>query len=206
MRSILRTLKGIITEPNKFFQAVKKEKTIKQAFMFYLVFFVIDLALFTLAFYFGEAASIYAQIPFYSFPMIIATMVIGLAVMFLVILIFHGFFKLLRGKGSYADTFKTYVYAMAPGLVFGIFYYLVLFFVDIVQNPAVNFVLGMVNFIFMIWMAVLIVIGGSILHKISRGRAFLAGILLPAVVLFVLSLIIGIMVFMGVLMSGMGGF
>jgi len=68
--------------------------------------------------------------------------------------IMHLFIKLFKGRGSYADTFRSFVYASTPAVIFMVI-------------PFVNSVVG-------IWTFILSLFGLSINHEISKLRAFLA--------------------------------
>ena len=175
----------------EFFKDIRKERTIKESLLYYLVFFVASFALFIIALYFGKAGGIYAEQGIeMSSPIVLMLFVLGLAALFVGILIVHGFFKLFKGKGNYTDTFKTVVYSFTPSLIFSLIQYFVLIFVDFTQVMALNIAFGLISLILWIWVIVLITVGGSALHRISRGRAFLAGVLVPAVVITIIALII----------------
>ncbi|NCO11489.1 hypothetical protein CO038_00115 [Candidatus Pacearchaeota archaeon CG_4_9_14_0_2_um_filter_39_13] len=66
----------------------------------------------------------------------------------------HLFVKLFKGTGSYANTFSAGIYAATPSIILG-------------------FIPG-VNFITWIWTFVLMILGLSIMHKMSKVRAFFA--------------------------------
>jgi len=67
--------------------------------------------------------------------------------------IFYLILKLFRGQGSFADTLRVGVYSMTPSLV--------LVFLPFVQ----------------VWSLVLVLIGISVTHKISKGRAIVSWII-----------------------------
>ncbi|MFC1800858.1 Yip1 family protein [Nanoarchaeota archaeon] len=185
MANFFSKLKGVLTQPTKFYKSVLKEKGVGPAFLYYLVFFVLSFALFTIAYYVGEAGKMYQDINL-SYPILLLFFILGLIVLFIITGILHGFFKLVSGKGKFEDTFKTYVYAATPSMIFGLIYYLVMIFVNLNENVALSLALSLVTLLLLIWTAFLMVIGGSILHKISKGKAFLAGVILPAVLMLVL--------------------
>ncbi|MCK4589381.1 MAG: YIP1 family protein [Nanoarchaeota archaeon] len=194
MRNIIETIKSVVQEPSKFFKEITKEKSIKEALIFFIIFYGITLL-------FSFVQSIFSMQTMPGVPKIISyimlpfSMMFALAIsfgsIFLFTLVFHGFFKLFKGKGLYKDSFNLFIYAAAPSFVLGLIMAVINAIVVIIsQNPmtiwylmipAIPLYLGA-----FVWNAVLVTIGGSILHRISRLNSFLAGVLMP----FILGLVI----------------
>ena len=196
MRDIIKTTKAVIKTPTLFFKEITKEKSIKNAFIFFIIFYGI-----TMAFSFVQTIVSmkttpglpqlfgYIMLPF----SIMFTLAMSLGAIFFFTLIFHGFYKLFKGHGLYKDSFNLFVYSSVPsfilGLVMGIISAVV---VIITGNPsAVWYVMLPAIPLYLtvyIWNAVLITIGGSILHRISRLHSFLAGVIIPMIVVLVILL------------------
>lgn len=207
MRDITKTIKAVIKTPTRFFKEITKDKSIKDAFLFFIIFYGI-----TMVFSFVQTIVSmkttpglpqifgYIMLPF----SILFTLAMSLGSIFLFTLIFHGFFKLFKGQGLYKDSFNLFVYSAVPSFILGLFMTIISAVIVIITRNPLSVWYVMIpaiplNLAAYVWNAILITIGGSILHKISRLNSFLAGVLMPlilglVIMLFVL-LIVGIGIF-----------
>lgn len=178
-------ISGVLKNPEEYFSKVKKEG-FWEPFWFYLIW-----ALVTTIF-----PSIYLlksmEISLYWLPLAyplyllftLASLLIGVGVV-------HFFLTLLGGQGKFADTLKAVAYGAIPSLLWAIP-------ARVLQILFLNNIWGMIllslpGFGFAIYALYLEVVGASVLHKLSRGRALL-GILLPSIILVGVILIIVILV------------
>jgi len=212
MKNIFETIRNIISEPKKFFRSVSKYKTFNDALYLFLIFYAVTMGISflqgivqTLAQPVQAAGTsriiILASMLFGMFFGLVFSMVFALLFMFLGILIVHGFFRLFRGKGAFKDTFNLIIYSSVPGYLLGIivsvFIFLSTLFISDPNMPLVMMLFMAPIYIgAFVWQIVLITIGGSILHKISKLHSFLAGFLMPFILGLVITGIILLIVFL----------
>jgi hypothetical protein len=199
MRNIWDTIAAVIKQPTKFFKSITKEKDFKDALWLYIIFLAINAFFIIIQ---NVISKSLVGIPFGLFGL-----AIGLGVFFLGVLITQLFFQAFGGKGQYKDTFNLLVYAGVPGMVLGILMNIFLTFSIAAQTTwlKIAFLVPYVFFILaaVIWNIVLVIIGGSIIHRVSKGKAFVAGILLPFVLVIALTIVI--IIFM-LFLAGLGIF
>lgn len=184
-------VKRVISEPTRFFNAIKKEKDIGQAFIYYLIFLVIS-AIFSI-FYYRRAL---LETPAANLVggtmltgMIIGQFVISLVCLFIVTGILHLFCRFMRGKGIYTDTFKAIVYGSTPSLIFSPVLMLYLGIVGI-KNIFAVFPAYILMGVIAIWSLVLEIKGIKIAHSISTWKAVVAVIILPIALVIVIAIVI----------------
>lgn len=212
MKNIFETIRNIISEPKKFFRSVSKYKTLNDALYLFLIFYAVIMGI---SFLQGivqalaqpvQAAGtsriiILVSMLFGMFFGLIFSMVFALVFMFLGALIVHGFFRLFKGKGKFKDTFNLVIYSSVPGYLLGIIASVFIFLLTLfIPDPG----MPLVMMLFMapiyigafVWKVVLITIGGSILHRISKLHSFLAGVLTPFILGLAIATVILLIVFL----------
>jgi|TARA_Y100000310_G_C20642614_1_gene794810 hypothetical protein len=177
-------IKYIFSDPNVFFEKVKLEQGIKNSLLMYAIvgaFF----SVISYAFSFGMMSMMsggygglggfgffYSAMPFISLG-------IGLIMTFLYSGLIHALIIAFKGEGTYSSSYNVYVYSMIPYLILS--------------------VVPMVGFLAIIYSIILMIIGLSKVHNISKGKAALA-CLLPAV------LVIGLLIGLAILIFSRGFF
>jgi hypothetical protein len=164
--NIIEKIKKVLFNPTEFFEEVKKEVGIGEAFKYLviisltyaiiLMFFMAILSLF-MGFFPAFFGIFVFLIPLGIFSLSLIGSFVGAAIL-------HLFVKILGGKGDYSATYKASVYSSTPSLLLGWIPY--------------------VSLLVFVYTFYLTLKGFSILHEISMGRAFL--------VLFIPALIIGL--------------
>lgn len=120
--------------------------------------------------------------------LLVFTYLIGTAFTFVFAVVHHLFARLYGGSGRFSETYKAMIYSMTPVLLFGG----TAFLFNLV--PMVGSILWAVSFAgFEIWTLVLLVIGISKNHNLSKARAFfvlLSVLLLGVLLVLALALLI----------------
>ena len=163
--SIIDKIKLIFSNPVLFFQSVN-ENTIKNSFLIYIIVSaIISLINISLSFILSSVFSyglIGYGIGLLFYPVFLG---IGLILTFVYAGITHLAIKLLKGEGSYVNTYNVTAYSLVPFLIISIIPFI-----------------GFLSFIYSI---VLMTIGLSIQHNISKGKAFISS-LMPVIIFFIL--------------------
>ena len=154
-------IKYIFSDPNLFFQKVKSEDGIKNSLLMYAIigaFF----SVISYAFSFGRMMSMrsggYGSLGGFGFVML----GVGIIMTFAYSGLIHVIMIAFKSEGSYKDSYNAYTYSMIPFLILS--------------------VVPMVGFFSIIYSFILMIIGTSNVHNVSKGKAALA-CLLPAVVI-----------------------
>ncbi len=198
-------IKGVLLKPKEFFKDIKKEKGIKNAFLYFLIFSVITTFLSTLYFYrvflgikIPQIELTHGLIIWIMFVLYILILLFSLVSIFILSAIIHLFVLLMKGKKGFYQTFKTVIYAGTPNYILSILISPVYIFVfskfsGMKQMPPEFFVwfipLFIIGLAVLIYIIYLEVIGIKKLQEISTFRAFTAVFLLPFALLIVLYLI-----------------
>ena len=202
MRNILETIAAVIKQPTKFFKSIAKEKGIKDAVLFWVFIFAVNFVLSAVYYFRVNAFSYWAILKVVTLPL-----VVGL--IFLFVLIVHGFFKLFKGQGKYKDTFNLLVYTSVPNFLLGILANLV----RIIAKPpatvetfsALGWPLMIFNMVIvlisLVWTLFLATKGGSILHKVRKVQSFLAVFVLPVLAIMLIMLLLGMLFSLGIFAS-----
>ena len=177
-------IKYIFSDPNVFFEKVKLEQGIKNSLLMYAIvgaFF----SVISYAFSFGMMSMmsggygglggfgfLYSALPF-------VMLGIGLIMTFAYSGLIHALIIAFKGEGTYSSSYNVYAYSMIPYLILS--------------------VVPMVGFLAIIYSIILMIIGLSKVHNISKGKAALA-CLLPAV------LVIGLLIGLAILIFSRGFF
>ena len=169
-------IKYIFSDPNLFFEKVKSEDGIKNSLLMYAIVGVF-FSIISSAFSFGLGSMIipsgaYMGLGSFGFlyPMMLG---VGIIMTFVYSGLIHVIMIAFKSEGSYKDSYNAYAYSMIPYLILS--------------------VIPMVGFFSIIYSLILMIIGTSKVHNVSKGKAALA-CLLPAVL--VIGLIIGFVIIM----------
>jgi len=115
----------------------------------------------------GGFGFLYSAMPFISLG-------IGIVMTFLYSGLIHALIIAFKGEGTYSSSYNVYAYSMIPYLILS--------------------VVPMVGFLAIIYSIILMIIGLSKVHNLSKGKAALA-CLLPAVLVIGLLIGLAIMIF-----------
>ncbi|MBW2982293.1 YIP1 family protein [Candidatus Woesearchaeota archaeon] len=176
----------VLTKPFDFFESLKKEKGIKDAFVYLVILSLIATVLAVVVGYFFQGFSLslvskllgidmpQEQFSFgYLFIWAIISYSIGLAASFLVAGLLHVWILIFGGKADYNKTYQLYIYTRTPGFVFG-------------WIPVLSSLIWIYNL-------VLLIIGTEKVHEISRLRAVLMYVI-PIAVLILFYILIFVIV------------
>ena len=197
-------IKKVITQPTKFFNAIKKEKGIGPSFIYYVIFLAISSVLMIPYLWrvLAQASKVTSGegIPF-SLGTVIPSIVImqfvfGIIMLFIMYGIIHLLVKLVKGKGDFSDTFKAMVYGATLNFIISP---LILIYMGIVgvENIFLLIPVYLISIAVFIWVLVIQIKGIKILHKISTWRAVLAILILP-IILVILIIIILILILLAI--------
>lgn len=202
-------IKKVITNPTKFFNAIKKEKDIGPAFIYYMIFLAIT-SVFSILYFWR----IFSELPAEITPVggsvistgtmissaVISQFIFGIILIFIVYGIIHLLVKLVKGKGNFSDTFKAMVYGATPNFLISP---LLLIYMGIVGigNLFLLIPVYLISIAVFIWVLVIQIKGIKILHKISTWRAVLAILILPILLVIIIALlfVLIIMAIMGII-------
>lgn len=152
--SIFQKIELVITHPHKFFENIKEDKNIWDAFEFYFVFAFLSIIINAL-FFLPDLIKTKSYLTIFFFILfiiifIIFILLISLGISFLsfaVYWVYHIIIKLFKGKKKYNDTYKL-LYASTPMLiallvpfngVFKIIFY-PLFVLAVLDTAYINFI------------------------------------------------------------------
>jgi hypothetical protein len=172
---ILKKVRSVLFSPTKFFEKVREEVDIKEAFKYILVLALIPSIIISIIYpmiippEFIPLWYIIGPIIYYFF------IILGF---FVQAAILHLFVKLLGGKKSYSETYKASVYSYTPMMLFGyigpflsiMWFYR--FFIGMKPGLFGYILLATVWVVFMLWSLYILVIGLSKLHEMTKKRAF----------------------------------
>ena len=171
-QNLLEKAKAVLLTPSKFFDSVKKERSIKESVLFFSVVTIISTIL-NYVFSPDSYATLVGTLGLPGPVVVIVTVIFSVALSFLMFGFFHLFVMLLGGKQGYKETYKAFAYGSAPTVLGWI---------------------PIAGFLFSLWSLYLEVKGISILHKITIWRA-LGAIALAIVVIVIIAIILSIMLF-----------
>lgn len=188
-------VKGPASDPRKFFATNKDD--LGKVFKYLLILMIIPtissfISMQSTASYIGTIMDAYYlggseiagmfSLMFSSFGFVfaIAGYFIGLINVFILALLVHLFWKLFGAKGSFEDSFRVLVYGNAINYLLG-------------WIPVVGFIVGLYAFY-------LIIVGGTVVHKISTIKSLLGLIILPIIIGVIITIIILQFMIMGALL------
>ena len=156
--NILDKIKYVFSDIDKFFETFKWERGITNAFLTVLGFSSVSSALsFGMIFFspFGLRQSFgYGYFFGYSSYLIIGIMVLNIILGFAYAGIVHALIKAFKGTGGYAKTYQVYAYSLIPA-----------FLISLVP---------LIGWLSIIYSIILMIIGLSKIHNISKGYSALA--------------------------------
>ena len=176
---ILNKVKSILFEPKKFFTKLQKEKGIRDVFKYLAIVALFSVILtFIMSLIFspvqtsfieqltGQEISTEDSTPTYIDAIInyLGTLLLS----FVIVGILHLWLKLFRGKAKYEKTYQLYIYGTTPTFLFS----------------WIPFIGGFA----WIYDLILLIIGTSIIYKLSRTKSILV-YLIPLIILIMLLLI-----------------
>ncbi|MBI2448778.1 YIP1 family protein [Candidatus Pacearchaeota archaeon] len=166
---IIDKIKLIFSNPTSFFHSVN-EPTISNSLIMYIIIAAI-LSAINIALSFVLNYGVLRQfvgfgLSFLFYPVFFG---IGIAITFAFAGISHLAIKLMKGNGSYVNTYNVLVYSLIPFLIISI--------------------IPIIGFLSIIYSIVLMTIGFSIQHNISKGKSVIAA-LTPLIILFVLVILL----------------
>jgi len=191
---------GAIKSPGQMFEAVKQEHDLNSAVKYYTLLSLIPflIALATILMYptfMGSATPILSlfgpmSVLFLIFMALGAVYVVLLYFMAIVYSfsfagLFHLFAMILKAeKNGFAQTYKSFAYALPIGLIGSI-----VFIAMLLTIPAQPIAIFVVSLAFGVWYLVVSVIGLSHLHEISKGRAAFV-VIVPMAIILVIFLVV----------------
>lgn len=165
---LISKIKMSTMSPTKFFNGIKSEKGLVEAFKYYAILSLINLVVTLIEIFSGLSyLSSYGAGLGIATP--IAVYLVGLVGSFIGAGILHIFISLLGGKQGFYNTYKAAIYASTPSLLLG-------------WIPYVGVIIG-------IYSLYLLVKGVSILQKMTMKRAFVAAVLIPVVIAILIAAI-----------------
>ena len=199
---------GILTKfiwafksPGQLFESVKSDHDLNNAFKYYVLMSLVPFLIAIVAvlsfppILAGTATTMTSFLgPLYSLIMIFMLFgAIYIIALYITIIIFsfsiagffHIFAMLLRSeKNGYAQTYKSFSYALPPGIIGAIASIILLFTI-----PAQSIIILIVGIFFAAWYLFVSVIGLSHLHEISKGRAALV-VIVPIIIMIAVFLVL----------------
>jgi hypothetical protein len=172
IQTLLEKIKKVIFHPNEFFESVKTEAGIMEAFKFFVIVSLVYLV-FTIILFFATPSMIVSgflsfgpfsgllggvSIPIFIYISLIVSIFVGAAIIHIVAM-------LLGGKGDYSATYKALAYAATPSLLAG-------------WIPFLGILAGLYSLF-------LAIIGISKLHQVTLARAFVI-VITPVIIFIVL--------------------
>ena len=193
----LNKIKLVLMHPSEFFRRIQSEKGLKAPLLYYLVFYGFATTVGLLVSYSFNPAPFVNIVSLNLSENVYLSTAIGFIYGVIVILFYtfltHILSKLLKGHGSYSDTFRAFAYGPTPSFIFGP-----------IISILFTFVLGSVGGVLVLGIALLIIGFWSLwleykilgaLHRISEWKAFFA-IILPVIIIAVAVSAIGVMFIM----------
>jgi hypothetical protein len=186
--SLIKKVKKVILSPSDFFEEIKAEKGISEAFKYLailslvnLVVDIVDIVSFILSIpYISPLGNLSSFLPLrgvlstaLGIVISVVMYISGLILSFIGVGFIHLFVKLFKGKGAYSDTYKALIYASTPSLLFG-------------WVPWVRFIFGLYSFY-------LSLKGISKLHEVSMLRAFIM-LITPTIVIILATIMTSFLV------------
>ncbi|MFP4423922.1 MAG: Yip1 family protein [Candidatus Woesearchaeota archaeon] len=193
----LNKYKDLLSNPDRFFGSVKKDRSILRPFLFYAVVMGIFYLTSLVTSLIGQAifAGLAGGQPIRMIVMTIISGFVGFMIALISIFIgagiLHLFILMLGGKGDYVQTFKLSCYAVVPFL----FLAGLTLFTIISLLGQILLVLGLIAAI--IIQLILEVKGARVLHDMSTGNAVIAIVLIPLALGFILFILIAVLFILG---------
>ena len=167
----MNKIKNILFSPSKFFADVKKEKGVKKAFNFLVIYYLIFIFLSSIVFFVSGNKGYYALLGLNLSSrewilVFIGTYFFGLLLSFASAFLLKAWIKLFDGKGKYEDAYKLKIYSNLPSYIFGW--------------------IPIINWFSWIYSIILLIIGTKTIYKFSTIKATLIYIIPLAILFFIL--------------------
>lgn len=168
----LDKIKYVFTSPSTLFEGIRNERGIGTALLtllglttvFSILGYIMNLTLHSSDWgMYGQGTALYG------FIFIPIGILFGIIMGFVIAAIIHVFIKIFGGQADFATTYRILAYSSIPSLMLSI--------------------IPLIGWLSFIYSLILDVMGISMLHSISKGKA-VAAMLLPIVILFILILVI----------------
>lgn len=195
--SLTDKIVGFLARPVETYRAVRDEE-LGPPVVYFLVLLIINAILTAIVAYLGLAAAD-ANTPNFSLGIggSIGSFILGLIGAFIwgiIMLAFGSIFlhigaKIMGGRGDFADSFKSTVYASTPSLLLG--------WLAII--PVIGWLIGIIVFI---WMLVLLFLGVRELHEMETTRAVIAVVIAAVLLLIGITIIAVILAILGIALIG----
>lgn len=206
--SYIDTIKELILKPKEFFRKIGKEKGIKRAFLIYFWYLLISNLIDILT---TPKSYLLELVPIsQSFKVLflilgyVISVLLGLIVTFILVGVDYLFLRLLKGKGTFENTFNAYVFSFIPFFIAAILLSIPTFFLgtfsgmhfgatQLASNP-IFITLLIVYFIMIVGVLIYCfywyIYSLSLVNKISRLRAFVAVVVLPVAITIMFMLLL----------------
>ena len=182
----LQELKTLFQEPRTFFKQRSKETFDSSLFFALLVRAISSLSS---IFYYIQQFSI---TPVLFGPIYLLIILGSLAGLFIGTGIIHLSLRIFGGQGSYEKTFQSYVYGHLPSFLWATLLNIIgYFFPETLMASLVFMFLLVPVYIYSVYLTI---VGLSLNHKMSMGRAFLAW-LIPSAIFGIITIIILVLFF-----------
>lgn len=197
--NLVGRIKKVITNPTEFFENVKFEKGVGNAFKYLAILSLINLivSIISVEFSVPSISALSSLMNLFNITGVSSLLlgialpvifyIVGLVLSFVGAGIIHLFARLLKGKGDYSATYKALTYASTPSLLLGW--------------------IPWVGIIFSIYSFYLSLKGISKLHEVSMGRAFVIVFVVPFVIALIIAIILAgvAFVYFSSLFAGLAG-
>ncbi len=185
----------IIKDPNQFFNNIKNEPGIKKALVFYILWILLTSAIqiiiglimsFVKGGLIGGAFGVLGSL--LSMLLLPLILILLIPLIFLLVLMYHGLVKIVKGEKPFNMTFKAIVYCTIPGSILSMV-------TPILTLMAPKEVIVYVSWsIGLLWGIILFVIALTKLQEISYIKAIIVAIIPTLILILVVTLIASIFV------------
>ncbi|MHA1344668.1 MAG: YIP1 family protein [Promethearchaeota archaeon] len=171
---------NFLIKPTKAFLEIEKEKSIKKAFIYFLILSLFSILLTSIILYINPTIYnpfVYKLLklppPKLTFNLLLLTICSGfigtIIASFIISGIIYLWLRMFGGKKPYKEAYKLFVYSRTPKLIFG-------------WIPLVNLVIG-------IYSLVLLIIGTHVIYKFSKLKSTMI-YLIPLIIIFVIGILL----------------
>ena len=184
---IFKKIKFVLSNSEKFFLDLNKEKTLEDALLFYIILLAFSAVMgYIVNIIFGEAYikfiynlfNLNFPLPNYNALSLISTTIlgyiIGIALSFLAAGILYVWLLIFGGNKGYVKAYQLFVYSTTPKLVFG-------------WIPIISFITG-------IYSLVLLIIGTKKIYNFSTTKSILIYVI-PSVIIAIIALLFLVVLF-----------
>lgn len=175
----IEKVKNVITNPSEFFDSIKSEKGVKQAFTYLALISLVSLAVGLIETYLSLPLlqNALSRLPIPTslmYVFFISAYLIGLPLSFLSAGLIHLGVLLFKGKGNYESTYKAMVYGGTSSGLLGW--------------------IPFIGFVFILYSIYLETRGLSKLHSVSMWRALAMLLLIPLIIAAVMAVVVVLLI------------